>query len=328
MKIFKLAFVIVFAVALLRCQVWSQSDYGGPLSQPKESHVDLSDDTLNNFDASSRAILLRYLATSSRWEVREERGVKYAVRREKENGKYETSLNGFYRFHNENSTLQTRVILSFDKPYGFGYDYGNVTRAKAGEKEVAITIEGKHFGSPGKSSYLIIQGAGLFLEIYEQASKEKRNFTNAAYAEVSSELTEVKRHLNEVKSTGILPILLRYHQKHANKKSFSIRDGIQPGIFLLDAEVNSTVEGYVYTKAFNVSTGKRLSSRQMSIVSRRYVGWSSDGKQYFPYHAEVKVSEGNWDVQYEARFELWHHAIDGTETKLAETKRIINGWQR
>jgi hypothetical protein len=41
---------------------------------------------------------------------------------EKVNGEYEPSLNGFYSAEENGVVRQTRVLLSFGKPYGFGVD--------------------------------------------------------------------------------------------------------------------------------------------------------------------------------------------------------------
>jgi len=66
----------------------------------------------------------------------------------------------------------------------------------------------------------------------------------------------------------------------------------------------------------------------MTGRSIRYIGWSEDGKSFFRYGSEITIYEGDWSHAYKARFELWHHAVDGTETKLTETKRMVNGWQQ
>ncbi len=114
---------VLFITSLLGC-----SGYGGSLSEPDEARVDISRTTLNAFDPESRKTLFRYLAGNSRWEIRQERGLKYAVRREKIDGEYQTTLNGFYSHNVGDSVRQSRVILSFDRPYGFGVDRGNITR--------------------------------------------------------------------------------------------------------------------------------------------------------------------------------------------------------
>jgi hypothetical protein len=103
---------------------------------------------------------------------------------------------------------------------------------------------------------------------------------------------------------------------------------MQPGIYLVSATVTPTEPGFAFVKAFNVKTGKRLSEQRMTPRSVRYLGWSEDGKTLFLYGSEVTVYEGDWSSTYEARFELWHRSTNGTEKKLSEKTRMINGWQR
>jgi hypothetical protein len=270
---------------------------------------------------------LRYLASNPRWEIREEGGLRYAVRLEKVDGKYETTLNGFYNTDVGGSDRQTRVIVSFDRPYGFGHEHGNVTRAKAGTGDVAVIVEGPHAGTPGHSSYLIVEGSGLFLEIYDQAPDQERRFTKAATLEVCRELREVLEHRDEITATGRLLSDSPDAAADLARGHFEVNDGMQPGIYLLDAAVNATCPGYVYAKVFETTTGKPLSAGRITPRSKRFVGWSESGDRHFPYKAELTVYEGDWSTSYPARFELWHHADDGTERKLVETSRMIFGWQ-
>ena len=103
---------------------------------------------------------------------------------------------------------------------------------------------------------------------------------------------------------------------------------MQRGIFLVEAWVNPLEAGELYLKAFNTSTGARLSAQRMTPRSIRLAAWSIEPNVFFPYNAEVTVYEGDWDHEYEARFELWHKNSEGKDIKLLETSRIINGWER
>ena len=320
------AVLIVIATVLCGCD--KTAGYGGKISRPEESHVDLSDDTLTNFDDGLHDTLFRYLAGNPRWEIREERGLRYAVRLNKVNGNFQTTLNGFYSSNENGEVRQTRVLLSFGKPYGFGRDRGNITRVKPGSNDVSLIIEGEHAGTPGHSSYAIINGGQVFLEIYDQAPELARTFTQAAFEEVCAELKGVIKHRKQVDSSGILPVLEWYPKPLPAKRHFQVKDGMQPGIYLVDGAVNPTEPGFAYIKAFNTQTGERLSKERMTGRSVRYLGWSDDGNTFFPYGSEVTVYEGDWSSTYEARFELWHRSDKGVETKLAEMTRMIHGWQR
>src|SRR5262245_17281403 len=112
----------------LLCGCDPVAGYGGKLSKPQEAHLDLSDQTLASFDKDLSQILFRYLAGNPRWEIREERGVRYAVRLERVDGDFKTTLNGFYSTYENSVVRQTRVLISFGKEYGFGLEHGNITR--------------------------------------------------------------------------------------------------------------------------------------------------------------------------------------------------------
>lgn len=304
------------------------SSYGGHLSRPDEARINISAEPMASFDAEPRSILFRYLAGNSRWEIRQERGIKYAVRREKVMGEYKTTRHGFYSNDDDDSVHQTRVLIAFEEPYGLGRDRGNITRAIAGSDDVAVIVEGAHEGTPGNTSYVIIEGDRLYLEIYDQAPETARQFTKKAIGEVFAELADVLKHQDEIKTTGLMPVESRYPGKRPNSPHFKVSDGMQPGIYLLNGAINPTTPGYVYTRVYDVETGQRLSEEQLTSRSTRYVGWSDSGETFFPYNAEVTVYEGDWSNKYEARFELWHKSEQGNEFKIAEITRMINGWER
>lgn len=303
------------------------------LSTPKEAHVNLSDQTLNEIDDKLSQILFQYLAGNPRWEIREVRGLRYAVRLEPTdnsfNDSFKSTLNGFYSHHyGNNQVRQTRVLISFGKEYAFGNERGNITRTKVGEKNTPVIIESEHDGLPGNSSYTIVSADKLFLEIYDQAPELKRLFTQEAFNQVSAELKNVITHQATIKKTGIMPEPDYYPLPLPKKNYFEINDGMQPGIFQLDAAINTTESGLAYVKAFNVKTGDQLSKDRMTSRSTRHMGWSEDGKTLFHYQSEITVYEGDWESTYKARFELWYRSNKGTEKKLAEKTRMIQGWER
>lgn len=302
--------------------------FNGELSQPEAAHLDLSDDTLSRFNEETLPILLRYLAGNPRWEIREERGLTYAVRLKEVDGEFKTTLNGFYSERINRETHQTRILIAFEDEHGFGREHGNVTRAEPGPNDVPITIEGDHAGTPGNSSYLIVQGNGLTIEIYDQCPEPERTFTQSAYNEVSEELAAVLEHADSIARTGVLPVTDYYPLPLPTEETFDVEDGMQPGIYRVHAAVNTTAPGVTYLKVFDTTTGARLSEQRLTPRSSRRIGWTSEEGVFFAYQSQVTVYEGDWDHQYEARFELWLREEDGTETKLDETTRMINGWQR
>lgn len=304
------------------------SNFEGVISKPVEARVDLSDSTLTKVEGPLVDTLLRYLAGNPRWEIREERGLRFAIRKEEVAGSYVTSLNGFYSAFDGEVMHQTRVLISFGKAYEFGDEHGNVTRVRPGQAETEIIIEGDHSGIPGNSSYLIVEGDGVFLEIYDQAPALERSFTQAAFDDVSAELAEVLKHQKEIDTEGVMPVPKRYPLALPREASLTVGDGMQPGIYVVRGAVQTKEPGSAYIKAFSVAKGERLSEERTKLRTLRYLGWSKEGTKYFPYESEVTIYEGDWKSAYEARFELWHQGESGEEVKLAETTRSIHGWQR
>jgi hypothetical protein len=298
----------------------------GQLTTPEVARVSV-DDTLSKFDTATADVLFRYLAGNERWEIREEKGRKYAIRRELVDGKHQTTLNGYYSGSRDGKSFQTRVLLAFGGENGFGNERGNITRTRPGTVDVPVVVESEHSGAPGNSSYLIVSGPALGLEIFDQEPSVERTFTKAALGEVAKELATVLAHREVIKTTGVLPVPEYYARPLPKQTSFDVTDGSQTGIYLLTAFVNPTRPGHIETRVFRTSSGKQLSTRQEQ--SRRYVGWSDDGGNCFPYNAEVMLTDGSfWGSGYEARFELWHTAPDGTQTKMAEKTRAVADWSR
>ena len=134
-----------------------ESNSRGNLSSGVE--INISQEVISQFDREKTEILKRYLAGSPLWEIRKERGNFYAVRRELVNGRYETTLNGFYSESRDDGFYQTRVILSFGSIYGFGRDYGNVTKVLLEDDDtVKPVIEEPYSGTPGRRRPPTIRG--------------------------------------------------------------------------------------------------------------------------------------------------------------------------
>lgn len=334
----KVISLLIILFTMLACSVISSTHTtkpiepteAGRLIHPDGAYIDLSDIAITNFDTpANQSILLRYFAGNGRWEVRQEHGITYAVRLEKINGEYQTSLNGYYSEFGKNGFVsQTRVLVSFGEPHGLGNLDEQITRARPDTKDVGLLIADLFPGTPGYTSYLIVDGGSIFIEIYDQSLQFERSFTQKAYNEVSNELSAVLGHSQDIEETGIMPLADYYPYAFPKSPYFNVIDGMQPGIYVLNAAVNPTSLGILYVKVFDVKSGTQLSIDDITPDFLRISAWSDSGVTYFPYHAQITIYEGDWDTQYEARFELWHKDETGHETKLIETTRLVNGWQR
>lgn len=311
------------------------STYGGELSHPIESEIQIDNShAINQFNETNFEILKRYISGNSRWEIRKEKKfnasyeVTYAIRKEERNGSYETTLNGYYSDFNGNSDIyQTRVIISFGKYYGHGRDTTHITYASPRDKNIKTIIESEHSGTPGNSSYVILEGNSINIEIYEQSKKLERKFTIQSIQELNAELSMVLDNFDEIERTGVSPIK-KFYPTQLDSNYFEIEDGMQPGIYVVKAGLSTNTKGIVYVKVFNSDTNERLSADRMTPRTTRELGWSEDGKSIFPYESELTVYEGDWSHKYKARFEIWFRPSKGGEIKLTEKERIINGWER
>jgi hypothetical protein len=302
--------------------------YRGEISQPTEATILVDNLKFDQFKKSNIEILKRYIASNNRWEIRQDGGKNYAIRKEKENDIYKTTLNGYYsNFENASGIYQTRVIISFGKYYGHGNDENHITFSSSKDKEIKLKVEGEHSGTPGNSSYLIIEGNGINIEIYEQAKEIKRAFTNQTIKELNAELSDVLKYKNEIKKNGLIPIP-DYYPIQYDKEFYNIIDGSQPGIYVIQAGLKLDKDGVIYIKAFETKTNSRLSADRMTPRTERKIGWFKNKQIVFPYETELTVYEGDWDNQYLARFEIWFRDNDGNEKKISEKTREIYGWQR
>jgi hypothetical protein len=302
--------------------------FDGQLTQPKEAVILIENLCIDKFIGDKLVTLKRYFSGNHRWEVLQERGKVYAIRKERQDGKYLTTLNGFYsHFEDTSEIYQTRVIVSFGKYYGFGNNETGITFTDSKDKSLITTIESEHNGSPGNSSYLIIKGNNINIEIFEQARNLNRIFTHETIKELNAELNDVLKHEKEITDNGIMAATTYYPFKQ-DSTYFNIIDGIQPGIYIIQAGLKTDKEGFVYIRVFDSRTNKELSADRIMPRTTREIGWSTKGRTVFQYESELTVYEGDWEHQYEARFEIWFKSNNQQEKKLAEKSRIINGWER
>ena len=324
----RIVIIILIVVTFFSCGSGQTNRHEGQLAQPKAAEVMLQGLCFEKFTADRAMILKRYFSGNPRWEVLQERDNDYAIKKEKQDGRYLSSLNGFYStFEDTVGTFQTRVIVSFGKYYGFGNDESGITFTDSQDKKIGVTIEGEHSGEPGNSSYLIIKSKNINVEIFEQAKRVERNFTQQTITEINKELFDVLKYQKEITETGVLPVLDYYPYK-LDSANFNILDGMQPGIYFVQANVKPDRQGIIYSKVFDTRTNQQLSANRITPRTTRQIGWSKNGQTLFHYESELTVYEGDWDHPYKARFEIWFRDNTGQEKKLAEQIRLINGWER
>jgi hypothetical protein len=283
--------------------------------------------------ASDRSLLEQHFSGSLAWHVFDERGRRYAVRRQKIGAEYRTGSNGFISDFSSKEVVQTRVLIGLDGEYGFGHDQSRWTRATArGGRTPVFTF--KDGDQPGRESYLIVTGGnGITVEVFEQSHLEERRFTAAALAEVEAELAQIR-------ARGALATVVAGSMRPPGPVEFSVDDGMQPGMFGVRGWLPANAPGEAFVRVFY--TGKPeagdkippelagkgetdLTGERGTAAAR--IGWSSDGSR-FHYAGGLMIKTGDWEHHYPARFELWFRPDSGAPRKLASVERRIAGWQR
>lgn len=275
---------------------------------------------LNDFGTANRTQLIRYLSSSPKWFVTEERGKMYAYRRLLSSGRLANSLNGFYSFDlGNNDRFQTRIVIGFDGPVFVSPFAGRgiVTSVPAGKSTVLINVVDDKESHQGQESYLVITSNRATLEIFEQSLRASRVVTPLAVA-------EVRRELAEALATSTSPPIAK-----KGDSGIALAKGMQGGIYQVRAFANPGASGKVYLKVFEATQNIRLSAERLTQKSTARIGWSEQPTEKFLYSSGVTVYEGDWGTFYPARFELWFvPESGGPERKLVEKIFRIEGWQR
>jgi hypothetical protein len=285
---------------------------------------------LGQFKGPSRRVLLRHLATSSKWFLSEEDGKLLAYRRRVIGGRWRNTLGSYYSSSQvglSNAHFQCRVVLAPDGPVLDRPWQRCATYAKANAGEVALRTLRNPYGQ-GLESYLVVRSSAGAVEIFEQSESANRPFTPLALQEVVQELNMV---LNSptVTATGFDTSLMPPESLGPKQPGIAVVKGMQGGIYLVYAYVNPGTEGHVYLKVYEATRNTPLSAERLKPRSVEYTGWSESPEQTFFYNTEVTVYEGDWGTFYPARFELWFvPGAGGPERKLIEKVFRIEGWQR
>lgn len=248
-------------------------------------------------------------------------------REESEGGCWHTTLHGYVSDFNADTLLQSRVMVRLEeyKPRSEDGWIRNdwFDKGAIGDAAVELNMYKPKYEQPGIESYLVLEGEGVWLEIYEQAESEDRAFTQTAVNELNEEL---RRLLNKGFSPPFLPpgsMII------SDSTEIFIDEGIQPGIYMASGYVNPGKPGWIYFKVFNTETGVEAMYEMEQKRTIEYVGWSNDPKEKFFFDCEAWCKEGDWEHEYPARFELWFAPQDGSKERLLATaERRIYGWER
>jgi hypothetical protein len=279
-------------------------------------------------EGNKRELLLRHLATSCRWRVSEERGRVFAIRREVDNyGNWISDLNGYiYRPIEPSGHVSVRTVIGIDGPVYTSVFHTHEFTAKHGLVNVPVSESVNH----EHESYFCDRFGSHVLEIFEESPSMRRKFTDAELHLVKVELDRLNASTIAA-SQGFDPSLMPAFSVGRGQPDMKlIKSEAGGGIYFVDAFVNAGEPGKTFLKVFEATRNTKLSEASVSKDSLEYVGWSDNRYETFFYESLICIDEGNWQIFYPARFELWFQPSDRSkpERKLLERTYKICGWQR
>jgi len=317
-------------VAGLQDALEASKAYPATTDTSVNSRVRVEQPDLKYFSSDDKQdILLRQLQASPEWKVFHEKEEIVCYHRQKSGDHWQVSLNGYESARDSTGHAQTRLLFRFAKTGGgaftnkFNRNQTIVVNPLAGNVNLNMKASDQ-----GVQSYLAVGQPGLWFEFFEQTDQEPRIRTRDTLDWLAEFLKNIRGAEAEIMQTGFASALMPRNAIRKGIPVLDIRDGFQGGIYDVHGWVNPGRDGRTYLKVFNVASGQRLSEERIASTSNERIGWSEDPNQLFFYNAHITVYEGDWDHQYQARFELWHRSDSGAETKLIELARTICGWQR
>ena len=268
----------------------------------------------------SKAILLQYLACNPEWRLyRENDNTLHAVRYFRyPNGVIAPTLHQFYAHFlptGEDGKKIGDAALEFQFRFEIALDgiAWNSNPAFPREKT-------EHRGNTWETRFKC--GEAL-VNIFDQSQFKGRQMTAAALE--YSEREFARLHADMDNWRNCLPA----DSFRIGEPELLLRNGNQGGIYEASIWCNPGEKGMIFLKAFELTTGKPLSSVQLKRDSNCVSGWSNNVQEQFQSAAEFTIYEGEWDQFYGARFEIWFKPdSDAPERKLFEKNYKIQGWQR
>jgi len=337
-----------FQQALL--EVWAVEPTADPCIVP-------SIPSLRILGSRHRPLLLRYLATSPAWRVFEERGILCATRRWRLGQVWRWKMHGYYSQRDVRPWPYPDMLSLMRASKQAAADSNSLKASRDGgvtwtdgpamrfQLRTTIGLDGRPWASSQRNdtwleegtsphsirldkrwsldSHIVIRCGPVVVELFEQAEGPERRLTKAALRALEAEFKAL------LDRKGSMRALLPVHSVRRGGPALNLHEGMQPGIYEVEAWINPGEAGTVYLKAFEVTRGTQLSARDLRKYSNERTGWSEDPNEVFYSNTSITIYEGDWGDPYAARFELWFVPDSGkTERKLLERIFKIEGWQR
>ena len=92
------------------------------------------------------------------------------------------------------------------------------------------------------------------------------------------------------------------------------------------AYFNTMESGMCYLRAYEITTGRRLSAKSMTRQTMQSVRWSEDAATAFCHVFKYDIMEGVVEHPYRARIEVWFVPDSGaSERKILEKVSVVSG---
>jgi hypothetical protein len=114
---------------------------------------------------------------------------------------------------------------------------------------------------------------------------------------------------------------------YRTSNDFMIYESFQSGFYSYEIWLGKIDSGYVYLKAFEIINNYSLSEDNLEKQSMVRLGNSTNEIKRVEISGYFTIYEGDWDVYYAARFEVWFRPDYGDERKLMQKNFKISGWQ-
>jgi hypothetical protein len=120
------------------------------------------------------------------------------------------------------------------------------------------------------------------------------------------------------------PVKREITEKELQNNNFKIASISQPGTYRYYTTYQPKELGDFYIRAYEVTSGDRLSEKRMTEYSKVKV----ENFNTKVHSGGFTIYEGSWGDKYGARIELWFKPKNNEEYKIIEKNYIVEGWMR
>ena len=274
------------------------------------------------FNKKNNEILLRHLATSSRWLLSERPfyAARYAsMTVEPKDDSFKNlydqvrkTMIGWQEYHELDDFTRTRFIY------------------------VDIEMNAGIFGLPDTGSKQFDLGeAKLIITPIENLpnTKARDELCSAIAQRVYDELKAVTNSQIVQRDGFDLSLMPKSSVKYGAPELKIWENGL--GIYDIAAYANPGEEGFVYLKVFDnnvpiFSTSRLTVADRLESGLKEIMGWSKNPRENFLYQHEYTIYCSDSSRKFPARFELWFKAKNGSspERKLVDAVYMVDSWER